>query len=172
MAEVITGEFSKYRSNLLDIHQSLKVAIWDVGPEKPVRPAKPVVSKEARPGTVEYDIEQIELRSTVENYEKLLASYLAQLKDYEQWHQAHSGPVTFVQWSCDWVDTQRHDSRAVAEGRQRARRYHRFDPRAPRQGLPVGAEPGASHREQVIRREEAEQAAEAARRNDPFFGDA
>jgi hypothetical protein len=81
----------------------LKIGVWDIGPEKPVKPAKPVVSKAVRPGSVEYDLEQIELRSAVENYEKQLTAYLAQVKDFEQWHACHSGPVILEQWSADWA---------------------------------------------------------------------
>lgn len=170
MAEVVTGEHSRYRSNLIDYHRTLMVGVWDIGPEQPHRPAKPVVSKEAPPGSVEYDIEQIKSRSVVENYEKQLAHYLAQIKDHDGWHVRHSGPVIMEMWSCDWADAQRHDSRAVAEGRQHKRRYFKFDPRAPRQGLPVGIEPGASHREQLTRQEQSHQALEIAKANDPEFG--
>jgi hypothetical protein len=79
MAEIRTGEFSRWRNDLVDAHQSLKINLWDCGPERPTRPAKPVVSQAARSGSVEYDLEQIELRSAVENYEKTLAIYLANL---------------------------------------------------------------------------------------------
>jgi hypothetical protein len=171
LTEVITGEFSKYRSNLLDIHQSMKVRVWDTGPEKPVPPARPVPAK-VLAGTIEHDIEAIALREAVANYEKLLGSYVTLLRDHDGWHSRHSGPVVFEQWSCDAADTFRHDGRSVAEGRTRARRYYKYDARAPRMGLPVGVEPGASHREQVMHQAAQAEAAEAARKNDPFFGDA
>jgi hypothetical protein len=168
--DVQTGEFTRYRNSLLDEQASLKVLVWDVGPEKPHRPAKPVVSKEARPGSVEYDIEQIELRSVVENYEKILGAYLASLRDFESWHQRHSGPILLTQWTCDARDTFRHDSRAVAEGRQNKRRYYRYDPKAARLGLPVGIEPGRSHAEQIARQADDAAALALAKAADPVFG--
>jgi hypothetical protein len=77
MTEVIIGEHSRYRNNLIDIHQSLKVHVWDIGHEKPIPPAKPVPAK-VPPGSIEADIEAIALREAVANYEKLLTAYIAQ----------------------------------------------------------------------------------------------
>lgn len=170
MVDVVISQHARYRNSLLDTFASLRVGVWDIGPERPIKPAKPVMSKTARPGSVEYDIEQIELRSAVENYEKQLTHYLAQLKDHDSWHRRHSGPVVSEMWSVDWRDAQRHDTAATAEGRQRARRYYRYDPKAPRLGLPVGVEPGRSHAEQIERHAADVQALEVVKADDPQFG--
>ena len=169
MTDVITGEYSRWRSNLVDAHRLLKVAVWDTGPERPVKPAKPVPPK-APHGSIEADIAAIELKEAIANYDAQLAHYIAQLKDHDAWHARHSGPVILEMWSCDWKDAARHDTTATAEGRQHRRRYYRYDPRAQHQGLPVGTAPGRSHAEQIERRAAADQALEVAQASDPEFG--
>jgi hypothetical protein len=170
MAEVITGEHSRYRSNLIDVHASMKILIWDIGPERPVRPAKPVPPN-APPDSVEALIAGIELKEAVANFQQQLEHYVVLLKAHDSWHAQHNGPTVILQWSCDARDTFANDGRAVAEGRQHKRRYYRYDPRAPRMGLPVGVEPGASHQAALERQAADDHAHEEARRNDPVFGE-
>jgi hypothetical protein len=68
MAEVITGEFSKYRSNLIDHHQSMMVVLWDTGPEPPRPPQRPDAPR-GKAGDPEFDLAVIELHDKLEDYE-------------------------------------------------------------------------------------------------------
>jgi hypothetical protein len=168
MTEVVTGEFSKYRSSLLDDHRLLKVLVFDIGSERPVPPVRPVPRK--LPPGLEADIEAISMKEAVANYERQLERYVAELKEHDSWHARHSGPTIIEWWTVDWRDAATYDARAVAEGRQRRRRYYEYRPQARNMGLPADVVPGRSYAEQVERQAAQAETAAAARRDDPEFG--
>jgi hypothetical protein len=168
MAEVIVSEHVRYRSTLNDAMPSLKTRVWDTGPQRPVPPARPVPPKGLH--GIEADIAAIELKEAVANFDVQLTRHVALLKEHDIWHARHSGPVVLEMWVVDARDAIRHDTRAVGEGRQSKRRYFIYDQKKPRQGLPVGVEPGASHAEQIERQADDAAALAEAKRADPVFG--
>jgi hypothetical protein len=123
MAEVITGEYSKYRSTLLDIHQSIMVVLWDCGPERPTPPERPETPR-GKAGDPQYDLAVIELKEKIEDYEVALKAFGAALRHHEAWWRRHGGPVEQTFWSCDARDALANDARAVQEGRQTRARWY------------------------------------------------
>lgn len=174
MAEVITGEFSKYRNPLIDAHASMRVWIWDCGPEKPEAPTRPVAPKGSE-GDPEYDLAVIEFREQKENYDEALRRYGQQKKEYAEFQKRMGGPVEIWQWSCDARDTFKHDARAVEEGRQKEVRYYlssrtRGHSHLKNGGLPKGMKPGHGQQANLERQIAGDKEFLAALKADPQFG--
>jgi hypothetical protein len=174
VAEIITGEHSRYRNNLIDYHRSMQVVLWDCGPSKP-RPPVPPIAPKGKPGDPEYDLGRLEFAEALEDYEAALKKFKRDKEEFEHWAATNGGPVEISQWSCDARDTLTHDARAVAEGRQQKPRYHisartRGYAHLPNAGLPPGVTPGHGHEVNLDRQAADEQALARARREDPVFG--
>ena len=175
MAEIITGEFSRFRSNLIDYHRAMQVVLWDCGPEQPRPPERPIAPKGV-PGDPEYDLAVIELHDKLEQYEAELKAYGTAKREHEIWWQKNGGPVEFQQWSCDARDALQHDANAVHEGRQSRRRYYlssktRGYQHLENHGLPPGVTPGRGQDQNLARQAADDQALAVARREDPVFGE-
>lgn len=175
MAEVITGEHSRYRNNLIDMHRSMQVVLWDCGPEKPKPPVRPDAPR-GKSGDPEFDLAAIELRDKLEQYESDLKAYGAAKREHQTWWQTNGGPVEFQRWSCDARDALMHDARAVQEGRQSKRRYFissktRGYGNLENHGLPPGVMPGHGHEANLDRQAADDQALAMARQQDPVFGE-
>jgi hypothetical protein len=175
MAEVVTGEHSRYRNNLIDAHRESQVVLWDCGPEKPRSPVRPIAPK-GMAGDAEYDLAVIELKEKLEDYEAALKRYKRDQEDFEHWHAKNGGPIEFQMWSCDARDALEHDARAVHEGRQSRKRYYlssktRGYAHLANNGLPAGVTPGRGHEANLDRQAADDQALARARREDPVFGE-
>jgi hypothetical protein len=176
MAEVVTGEFSRYRSNLIDMHVDLRVYLWDCGPEKPVLPTRPK-PPEGVEGDPEYDLAVLEFQEVFETYSAALKTHRQRVAEYADWELRHGGPIEHGFWSCDARDALQNDARAVAEGRQVRPRWHlssrtRGYEKLPNHGLPAGMIAGRGHDANVERQRQGAELLEQARRADPVFGDA
>ena len=175
MAEVRTGEFSKYRSNLIDHHRAMMVVLWDTGPERPKPPARPDAPR-GKAGDPEYDLAAIEFHDKLEQYEIDLKAYGAAKRDHEIWWRKNGGAVEFQMWSCDARDALEHDANAVSEARQHKRRYYissktRGYQHLENRGLPPGIEPGHGQDQNLKRQANDDRALAIARREDPVFGE-
>jgi hypothetical protein len=181
MAEVRTGEFSSYRSNLIDMHSDMKVWLWDLGPAKPVAPKRPDPPS-GKQGDPEYDLAVIEFKESLENYEAALKAYAQSKKDYAHWERSEGGPIERMFWSCDAADALRNDAKAVEEFRQPDLRYYmsartrgwgeRFvkHPKLQRNGLPHGMTPGRGQQANLERQLAGEKEFVGILKSDPVFG--
>jgi hypothetical protein len=175
MAEVQTGEFSKYRSNLIEMHSDMKVWLWDCGPEKPKPPARPEPPS-GKEGDPEFDLAKIEFREKLETYEAGQKAFAKQREEFADWEVRHGGPIELLFWSCDARDCLRNDARAVEEERQTKARWHlssrtRGYEKLPNKGLPEGMTFGRGHQAQLERQRQGEATFAEARKADPVFGD-
>jgi len=174
MSEVRTGEFSKWRSNMLDEHALLKVWLWDIGPEKPVAPERPIAPR-GQAGDPEYDLAVIELRDKLAGYEARLKEYGRRKDEFADWEIRVGGAIEVLFWSTDARDALANDQRVVAENRQSRRRYYvssrtRGHSGLANQGLPPDVKPGRAHAENLERQAAGDAALQQARRDDPVFG--
>src|SRR5262249_46602132 len=150
-----TGEFSKYRSNLIDAHAAMKVWLWDLGPEKPVAPKRPNVPK-GKEGDPEYDLAVLEFKEQLEAYEDALKRYRNAKVEFADFQRIMGGPVEVLMWSCDAADALRNDARQIYHeqdnptGTQKRPRWvisarTRGYDKLPNRGLPEGMKPGHGH---------------------------
>lgn len=174
MVDVAIGEFVKYRNPLIEANASLRVWVWDCGPEKPVPPERPIAPKGVE-GDPEYDLAKLDFRELLEKYDDDLRRYGEQKKEYAEFQKRMGGPVEIWQWSVDARDTFRHDARAVEQGRQKKLRYYlssrtRGYEKLKNRGLPVGIKPGHGHQANLERQIAGDKEFIAALKADPQFG--
>lgn len=174
MAEVQTSEFSKFRSNLIDMHSDMKVWLWDCGPHDPHLPVPPdpPTGKEGDP---KYDLAKLQFKRKLRDYEEALLRFERDLAEYNDFQKRYGGPIEVLQWSCDARDTLKWDALAVKEGRQPATRWHlssrtRGHDKLPNRGLPKGMVPGHGHQAAIERQIAGEKEFVAAMKADPVFG--
>jgi hypothetical protein len=174
MAEVVTGEFSKYRSNLLDMHADMKVWLWDTGPTEPDLPDAPDAPT-GKEGDPKYDLAKLVYKRKLKGYEDALLKYERDLAEYKDFQKRYGGPIEVLQWSCDARDTLKWDALAVAEERQAEPRWHlsartRGHEKLKNMGLPPGMKPGHGHQAAIERQIAGEKEFVAALAADPVFG--
>jgi hypothetical protein len=150
------------------------VILWDIGPEKPAYPERPVTPK-GKEGDPAFDLAVVEFRDDLEQFQAALKTYRAAKKDFDDWKVRNGGPVEVTFWSCDAHDALGNDARAVAEGRQTRTRYHlssrtRGYGKLPNHGLPEGMRPGHGQSDLERRMREGDADMAAALKADPVFG--
>lgn len=174
MAEVRTGEFALYRSNLIDSHAAMKVWLWDCGPEEPELP-EPPDAPTGKDGDPKYDLAKIQFKRKLKAYEDALLRFEQQTIEFTRWERQNGGPVETLHWSVDAKDAMKNDARAVSEGRQGKLRYHisartRGYDKLKNGGLPHGVTPGHGQQAAVERAIAGEKEFLAAMKADPVFG--
>lgn len=174
MADVAIGEYVKYSNPLIEANASMRVWLWDCGPEKPVQPQRPEPPT-GKQGDPEFDLATIEFREALENYDEALRRWGQEKKDYAEFQKRMGGPVEFWQWSVDARDSFRHDAKAVAEGRQKKIRYYLSSrtkgyEKLKNRGLPIGMKPGHGHQANLERQIAGDKEFLAALKADPHFG--
>lgn len=174
MAEVVTGEFSKFRSNLIDAHADMKVWLWDCGPEEPDLPDPPDAPT-GKEGDPKYDLAKLVFKRKLRDYEEALLRFERDLAEFRDFQKRYGGPIEMMQWSCDAQDTLRNDANAVKEGRQAKTRWHlssrtRGHDKLKNGGLPLGMKPGHGHQASIERQIAGEKEFVAAMKADPVFG--
>lgn len=189
MAEVITGEFSKFRSNLIEAHADTMVWLWDCGPEEPELPEAPE-PPEGKDGEPKYDLAKLQYKRKLKAYEAALEQYERDDKDYQSWHHNNNGAVEVMFWSTNARDALANDALAVKEKRQTQLRWYvssrtrgygngslAKDPHAKTgkggiqaNGLPIGTKPGKRNQENIDRQLAGEKEFVALLKADPHFG--
>jgi hypothetical protein len=174
VAEVVTGEFSKYRSNLIDAHADMKVWLWDCGPTEPDLPDAPDPPS-GKEGDPKYDLAKLKYKRQLRAYEEALLKYEKDLAEYHHFQKHFGGPIEHMQWSVDARDTLQNDQRAVKEGRQLKARWYlssrtRGHERLKNFGLPLGMTPGHGHQAALERQLAGEKEFVKALEADPVFG--
>jgi len=175
MATVRTGEYSSYRNNLVDEHASMKVWLWDCGPEEPELP-EPPDPPHGKQGDPRFDLANIKFQRALKAYKDALEKYERDAADFKQWARSNGGPIELLFWSTDARDALQNDHRAVAEGHQARPRWHlsartRGYERLENRGLPVGMNPGHGHQANIERQIAGEKEFLAAMKADPVFGE-
>lgn len=158
-------EFTRIRSNNETDNQSMKVWLWDLGPEKPVPPVrpKPPVGKEDDP---EHGLALIDFREAIEAYDAALRAYKTAKAEYEDFATRFGGPYEREFWSVDArVALERDKDRWCISSRTRGYGHLKNG------GLPKGVVPGHGQAEQERRMKEGEADLEVLRRKDPVFGE-
>jgi hypothetical protein len=174
MADVRTGEFSRYRSNLLDAQADLHWWLWDCGPTEPELPEAPEAPS-GKEGEPKYDLAKLQYRRELKKYEAALEKYEADSAAYEKWMRDNGGPIEIAFWSVDAKEALENDARAVRDGRQQKARYH-ISARTPGHGrlknggLPAGMKPGHGHQANLERQIAGEKEFVEALKADPVFG--
>jgi hypothetical protein len=173
MAEVQTGEFSRFRSNLIDAHADMKVWLWDCGPEEPDMPDTPEMPS-GKDGPA-LDLARLQYKRKLAAYEQALLKFERDSAEYADWTKRYGGPIEVIQWSCDARDTLKYDALAVTEGRQTKPRWHlssrtRGYDKLKNLGLPLGQKPGHGHQAAIERQLAGEKEFVAALKADPVFG--
>lgn len=168
--KVQTGEFSSYTNNLLDELGKSKVYVWDIGPEEPDAPDEPLPPAPGDP------LAMLRHKRAVKRFEDELAIYDRNEREFQDWQRNIRGPVELVMWSVDARDALEHDSRAVADKRQKKLRYYissrtRGFEKARNLGLPNGVVPGAGHAANLERQLAGEKEFVEVLRKDPQFGE-
>jgi hypothetical protein len=172
--KVVTGEYSSYTNNLIEEHKASKVWLWDCGPEEPILPDEPEPPAVTL-GDPKYHLAILQHKRAVKHYEEELIRFEEREKEFKHWHANIKGPVETIHWSCDARDALNNDQRAVAEGRQKKRRYFissqtRGYEKTRNMGLPPGVEPGEGHRENMERQLAGDKAFVEILKADPQFG--
>lgn len=157
-------EFTKVTSNNEADNQSMMVWLWDLGPDKPVAPIRPKAPT-SKEGTPVYDLEMIDFREAISEYEAGLKSYKAAKAELKDFETRFGGPHEIQQYSVDANDTlARAPKRYCISSRTRGHAQLK------NRGLPIGVKPGHGQAEQERREREGEAEFEAIRRADPVFG--
>lgn len=192
MAEVITGEFSKYSNTLVDDLRSMHAWLWDTGPTEPElpEPPDPPAGKEGEP---KYDLAKIQYKRKLKAYEEALLAYERQTVEYNDFQRRYGGPIEMRFYSVDAMDAIRNDLKAVFQKRQQKPRWYvskRTSPRLRQRiistmqatlerekvelditlGLPRGMKPGHGHKMALERELAGEKEFVAALKADPQFG--
>lgn len=161
--------------DLIGMAETSQVWLWDMGPEKPVEPKKPIPPK-GRDGDPDYEIEKVVFADALVDYKDALELFKTQKKEYAVWLRRVGGPIEVLFASPDARDAQVNDLRAVDEGRQTKTRWQNVSSRTrgysklPNRGLPAGVTPGRGQADQERRMAEGDAELVAARRADPIFG--
>lgn len=192
MAEIITGEFSKYSNPLIDDMRSMKCWLWDCGPDEPELPDPPEPPT-GKAGDPKYDLANLQFKRALRAYEAGLEKYERDQKEFDAWKKHNGGPIEILRFSVDAFDAIKHDLRAVFEGRQKKPRYFvsKRNSRVMIQrivgsmqdiltrekvelsvstGLPKGVKPGHGHQANIERELAVEKEFVSTLRADPHFG--
>jgi hypothetical protein len=106
-----------------DARETKRLYLSDFGPPQPISPVAPA----APVGNIDdpaYILAMVELWPTMEAHHRNLMAYTAASIDYAEWHSQHGSFHETLEWPMDAKVAVENDERAVAQGRQSARRYH------------------------------------------------
>ena len=175
MAEQQIYDGIKFSGDWVDANELARVWLWDLGPEKPVEPKKPIAPK-GRDGDPQYELEKADFQVSLEEYKEALVAFKKAKTEYATWQKRIGGPIEVMFDSPSAREAQENDRRAVDEGRQTRLRWQYISSRTrgyaklPNRGLPEGMKAGHGQAEQERRIADGESDLVAARRTDPVFG--
>lgn len=168
----------------VNAHALQRVILWDIGPEPPRPPAKPVAPK-GKDGDPEFELAKVEFEEQIDVYRQALKAFKLAREDYADWHGRNGGAIEIDFWSCDAADALGRDGAALKAKRQGRLRYyissrtrgyrgdqgHRNEVTLQNRGLPEGTKPGRGQAELERRMREGDADMAAALRRDPVFGE-
>lgn len=170
----LSGDDRPETLDIIGMTELARVWMWDIGPEKPGAPKRPVapVGKESDP---EYQILKVEFNEALQEYQAALERSKKDKKDHADWHRRNGGPIEHLFDAPSAKEALENDARAVSEGRQTKLRWFlsartRGHRNLPNRGLPDDLKPGHGQAEQERRAREGESDLMAARKSDPVFG--
>lgn len=175
MAEQQLYEGIKFSGDWVDNTELQRVWLWDLGPETPVDPKKPIAPK-GRDGEPQYELDKAEFQVALEEYKEALGAFKAAKTEYAIWKKRIGGPIEVLFDSISAKEAQERDQRAVDEGRQTRLRWQYVSSRTrgysnlANRGLPPEFKPGHGQADQERRIAEGESDLVAARKSDPVFG--
>lgn len=156
---------------------SMHVWMWDMGPPKPVLPARPKAPTE-KEGTPAYDLAMIDFREAISEYESAMQTYKRARDEFKDFETRFGGPHEIMQFSCDALETlfgvpkqEGIPARPPRDAKRycissRTRGYANLKNR----GLPIGVKPSHGQAAQELREAAGEAEFAAIRRADPVFG--
>lgn len=158
------GEFTRVTNSMSPELAKTHVILWDIGPQKPVAPAKPALPK-GKEGDAEHDVAMVEFREALDDYQIAYKAFIQAKIEYAKWQKDQGGAIERFFFSCDAHDAIQRDPK----------RYHisastRGHEKLKNHGLPEGHKPGRGHAENVRRAEEGEAEYAALKKADPVFG--
>ncbi len=174
MAEQQLYEGIKFSGDWVDNAQITQVYLWDIGPEPPVEPKKPVAPK-GRDGDPQYEADKIEFSVALKKYKKALEDFEKTEVEYADWEVRFGGPIEWCGDSITAKENLERDREAVKKKRQANPRWFvssrtRGHSHLKNRGLPEGKTPGHGQADQERRIQEGESDLVAARKSDPVFG--
>jgi len=169
-----TGDDRPETLDIIGMAELGRVYLWDIGPEKPMPPKRPVPpqGKENDPG---YQLEKVEFNESLEEYQAAIRKAKVDKDEHAKWHRRNGGPIECLFDAPSAIEALESDKRAIDEGRQTKQRWYlsartRGHAKLPNRGLPEGMRAGHGQAEQERRAAEGESDLIAARRSDPVFG--
>jgi hypothetical protein len=107
-----------------DVRSTKMLWLSDFGPPQPIAPVAPVAPQGniADPAFV---LAMVEFWPSMEAHAKAMETYTAASIDYAEWHSSHASSFhESLEWPMDAKVAIEADERAVASGKQSARRYY------------------------------------------------
>lgn len=160
--------------DIIGMREAGRVYLWDIGPEKPVVPKRPVPPK-GNENDPQYALDKVEFAEMLDEYQAALKKAKSDREEHAKWHRRNDGPIECLFDAPSATEALENDARAVAEGRQIKRRWYlssrtRGSSGLANRGLPENTRPGKGQAELERRAAEGESDLIAARRADPVFG--
>jgi hypothetical protein len=106
-----------------DVRATKMLYLSDFGPPQPIAPVAPA----APVGNIDdpvYILAMVEFWPVMEAHAKAMDVYTAATIEYVEWHSQHGSFHETLQYPMDANVAIEADERAVASGKQSARRYH------------------------------------------------
>lgn len=174
MAEQQLFEGIKFSGDWADAKEISTVVLWDIGPEQPIEPKKPLAPK-PRDGDPQYEADKVQFGRELKKYKKAMDDFEKAEVEYEDWAVRFGGAIEWIGDSITAKENMERDLRAVRERRQTRPRWYvssrtRGHSHLKNRGLPEGVKPGHGQAEQERRAAEGESDLIAARKSDPVFG--
>lgn len=158
------GEFTKVTNTLGPELAKTYVMLWDIGPLKPVQPARPKVPV-GKDGDPEFELAKIEFVEVLEKYQADLKAYGKAKIEHAEWQDKQGGALEIRMFSCDANDALSRDPdryfiSASTYGHESLKNH----------GLPAGYRPGKGHADNLRRAAEGDAEFALIRARDPVFG--
>lgn len=174
MAETQLYEGIKFSGDWVDSAELNRVYLWDIGPEKPGIPKRPI-PPQGKENDPEYQLSKVEFNEALEEYQAAIKKAKKDKDEHALWHRRNGGPIECLFDAPSAKEALENDQRAVEEGRQEKLRWFlsartRGYSKLPNRGLPETLKPGHGQAEQERRAAEGESDLISARKSDPVFG--
>jgi hypothetical protein len=106
-----------------DVRETKRLWLSDFGPPQPIAPPAPPAPQGSFDDPA-YILAMVEFWPSMEAHAKAVAAYTLATEEYLDFHSRHGSFHETLEWPMDAKVAIEADERAVAEGRQSARRYY------------------------------------------------